>query len=80
MLISILLIDVLLLSLTIIVCSVLKDMPVIPSESYGPWQKDSVRLAMFPSLNYAGLYDAVINIMEIAPAIEQGKHGIKNKT
>jgi hypothetical protein len=30
---------------------------------------------MFPSLNYSGLHDALINIMEIAPVIEQGIHG-----
>ena len=61
--------------MTIHYCSVLKDVPIIPSESYGPRQRDSVRLSVFPNLNYSGLYEAVMNIIEVVPMVQYGKHG-----
>ncbi len=50
--------------------SVLKDVPFIPAESFGPRQRDSVRLSMFPNLNYSGLYEAVMNIIDVVPMLQ----------
>ncbi|XP_041355146.1 protein unc-79 homolog isoform X3 [Gigantopelta aegis] len=47
--------------------NVLKDVPNIPAESYGPRQRDSVRLSVFPNLNYCGLYHSVMNIIDLFP-------------
>ena len=55
--------------------SVLKDVPIIPSESYGPRQRDSVRLSVFPNLNYSGLYDVVMSMIEVVPLTQLGTHG-----
>lgn len=57
--------------------SVLKDVPSIPAESYGPKQRDSVRdsvrLSIFPNLNYSGLYEAVLGIIDLVPLIQIGQ-------
>ncbi|XP_071164350.1 protein unc-79 homolog isoform X1 [Mytilus edulis] len=50
--------------------SVLKDVPNIPAESYGPRQRDSVRLSVFPNLNYTGLYHAVLDMIELVPTMQ----------
>lgn len=56
--------------------SVLKDVPDIPSESYGPRQRDSVRLSIFPNLNYSGLYEAVLDIIDIVPQLLIKQHDL----
>ncbi|CAI9733136.1 QUALITY PROTEIN: unc-79 homolog [Octopus vulgaris] len=56
--------------------SVLKDVPDIPSDSYGPRQRDSVRLSVFPNLNYSGLYEAVLNIIDIVPQLLVKQHDL----
>ncbi|XP_055879587.1 protein unc-79 homolog isoform X2 [Biomphalaria glabrata] len=53
--------------------SVLKDVPSIPVENYGLRQKDSVRLSIFPTLNYSGLYQAVLSILDLVPTIQIGQ-------
>ncbi|KAK6182809.1 hypothetical protein SNE40_010404 [Patella caerulea] len=53
--------------------SVLKDVPSIPVESYGPRQRDSVRLSVFPNLDYTGLYHAVMNIIDLVSVIQIGQ-------
>ena len=55
--------------------SVLKDVPVIPLESYGPRQRDNIRLSVFPNLNYTGLYEAVLKFIELVPTIQIGAAG-----
>ena len=55
--------------------SVLKDVPNIPAESYGPRQRDSVRLSVFPNLNYSGLYQAVLSIIDLVPLTQIGQLG-----
>ena len=57
-------------------CSVLKDVPAVPLESYGPRQRDSIRLSVFPNLNYTGLYQAVLNILDVVPITQIGQKGI----
>ena len=58
--------------------SILKDVPNIPAESYGPRQRDSVRLSIFPNLNYAGLYKAVLNMIDLVPIMTIGQLGKDN--
>ncbi|XP_059155568.1 protein unc-79 homolog isoform X3 [Physella acuta] len=53
--------------------SVLKDVPNIPVESYGLRQRDSVRLSIFPTLNYSGLYQAVLSILDLVPIVQIGQ-------
>ncbi|XP_053376174.1 protein unc-79 homolog isoform X2 [Mercenaria mercenaria] len=53
--------------------SILKDVPNIPAESYGPGQRDSVRLSVFPNNNYAGLYKAALNMIDLVPVIQIGQ-------
>ncbi|XP_064602074.1 protein unc-79 homolog isoform X2 [Liolophura sinensis] len=53
--------------------SVLKDVPNIPAESFGPRQRDSVRLSIFPNLNYCGLYKAVLGIIDVVPLLQFGQ-------
>ena len=55
--------------------SVLKDVPSIPSESYGPQQRDSVRLSVFPNLNYSGLYHAALTVIDLVPMVQLGQLG-----
>ncbi|XP_060067575.1 protein unc-79 homolog isoform X2 [Ylistrum balloti] len=50
--------------------SVLKDVPNIPAESYGPRQRDSVRLSVFPNLKYTELYYAVLDMIDIVPTMQ----------
>jgi len=60
----------------IVIFSVLKDVPYIPSDNYGgPRQRDNLRLSVFPNLNYSGLYQAVRNIIEIVRLVQSGQHG-----
>ncbi|XP_064622108.1 protein unc-79 homolog isoform X4 [Lineus longissimus] len=53
--------------------SVLKDVPSIPDESYGPRQRDSIRLSVFPNLNYSGLHACVIGIIDVVPVLQYGQ-------
>ncbi|GFO35399.1 unc-79-like protein, partial [Plakobranchus ocellatus] len=53
--------------------SVLKDVPNIPAESYSLKQKDSVRLSIFPTLNYSDLYQAVLSIIDLVPIMQIGQ-------
>lgn len=55
--------------------SILKDVPNIPAESYGPRQRDSVRLSVFPNLNYAGLYKAALSMIDLVPTVQIGQLG-----
>ena len=56
-------------------CSVLKDVPIGPMENYGSRQRDNLRLAVFPNLNYSGLYEAVMNIIDVVAMVQHGQHG-----
>lgn len=56
--------------------SVLKDVPNIPVESYGARQRDSVRQSIFPTLNYSGLYQAVLSILDLMPVVQIGQLGM----
>ena len=56
------------------VLSVLKDVPLIPQESSAPRQEDSLRLSVFPNLNYSGLHDAVLSIISLLPRVQYGQH------
>lgn len=55
--------------------SILKDVPIIPQESYGPRERDSIRLSVFPSQNYSGLFESVLNIIDVVPYVQLGQNG-----
>lgn len=52
--------------------AVLKDVPNSPLEMLKSKEKDTTRLALFPSLEYKGLYRAATQLLEVAPLIQYG--------
>jgi protein unc-79 len=53
---------------------VLKDVPSSPLEMLRNCEQDSARLALFPNLDYKGLYNAIVQLMDVAPLIQFGMH------
>ncbi|XP_014665214.1 PREDICTED: protein unc-79 homolog, partial [Priapulus caudatus] len=56
--------------------SVLKDVPSVKADSDTSHHRDSVRLSMFPNLNYQGLYHAIINIIDVVPLLQFGQYSL----
>lgn len=56
--------------------AVLKDVPNSPYELLKNPDMDPVRMGLFPSLDYKGLYNSLIPLIEVAPLIQYGLHGI----
>lgn len=54
--------------------AVLKDVPNSPLELLKNPEMDSVRMGLFPSLDYKGLYNCLIPLIEVAPLIQNGIH------
>ncbi|XP_060537394.1 protein unc-79 homolog isoform X2 [Cylas formicarius] len=54
--------------------SVLKDVPNSPFELLKDPEMDGVRMGLFPSLDYKGLYNSIIPLIEVAPLITNGLH------
>ncbi|KAG8238372.1 hypothetical protein J437_LFUL018172, partial [Ladona fulva] len=52
--------------------TVLKDVPSSPLEMLKFPDKDAVRLALYPNLDYKGLYNAIVQLMDVAPLIQYG--------
>ncbi|CAH2007927.1 unnamed protein product [Acanthoscelides obtectus] len=55
--------------------TVLKDVPNSPFELLKDPEMDSVRMGLFPSLDYKGLYNSLVPLIEVAPLISYGLHG-----
>lgn len=55
-----------------IVTAVLKDVPNYPYELLKDPDNDNTRLSLFPSLDYKGLYNALLPLLEVAPLIQNG--------
>lgn len=55
--------------------AVLKDVPNSPFELLKNPDMDAVRMGLFPSLDYKGLYNSIIPLIEVAPLIPYGLHG-----
>ena len=54
---------------------VLKDVPEAPLEMLRRPDQDSTRLALYPSLDYTGLYRALVQLFDIVPLLQYGVHG-----
>ena len=53
----------------------LKDVPEAPLEMLRRPDQDSTRLALYPSLDYTGLYRALVQLFDIVPLLQYGVHG-----
>lgn len=53
--------------------SVLKDVPSIPIELIRSKEKDEARIALFPSLDYIGLFNVLVNLYDVVPTIQTGR-------
>ncbi|KAF7267135.1 hypothetical protein GWI33_019628 [Rhynchophorus ferrugineus] len=54
--------------------SVLKDVKNSPFDLLKDPEMDGVRIGLFPSLDYKGLYNSIIPLIEVAPLITNGLH------
>jgi hypothetical protein len=54
----------------------LKDVPDFPLVMVYNRERDSKRMALFPSLDYKGLYTVLIQLLEVAPLIQNGVDGM----
>lgn len=52
----------------------LKDVPNSPLDLLKNPEMDGVRLGLFPSLDYKGLYNSLVPLIEVAPLIQYGIH------
>ncbi|XP_025837401.1 protein unc-79 homolog, partial [Agrilus planipennis] len=52
--------------------TVLKDVPSSPLELLKDSENDSARMSLFPNLDYKGLYNSLIPLIETAPLIQNG--------
>ncbi|XP_021924860.1 protein unc-79 homolog isoform X4 [Zootermopsis nevadensis] len=52
--------------------TVLKDVPSSPIEMLKSQEKDSVRLGLYPNLDYKGLYNAMVQLTDVVPLIQYG--------
>lgn len=55
--------------------AVLKDVPNSPFDLLKNPEMDAVRMGLFPSLDYKGLYNSIIPLIEVAPLIPYGLKG-----
>lgn len=51
-------------------------MPNFPLELLKNPEMDSVRMGLFPNLDYKGLYNSLIPLIEVAPLIQYGLEGL----
>lgn len=54
----------------------LKDVPSSPLQMLKNPEMDQMRMALFPSLDYKGLYNALLPFVEVTPMIQIGIHGM----
>lgn len=55
--------------------ALLKDVPRSPYEMLPFPEKDAARMAMYASLDFKGLYTALVQLLDIAPIIQFGHRG-----
>ena len=54
----------------------LRDVPSSPIEMLKTMEKDSVRLGLYPNLDYKGLYNAIVQLTDVVPLIQYGLNGL----
>lgn len=57
------------------ITAVLKDVPNFPLELLKNPEMDAARMALFPNLDYKGLYNALVPLIEVAPLVQNGLEG-----
>ncbi|RXG72917.1 hypothetical protein Avbf_03314 [Armadillidium vulgare] len=57
-----------------ILLGVLKDIHATPMEMLYHREQDAARLALFPSLDYKGLHQALSKLVDIIPLVQFGTH------
>lgn len=55
---------------------ILKDVPDFPLVMVYIKEREAKRMALFPSLDYRGLYTVLVQLLEVAPLIQVGIDGI----
>lgn len=55
---------------------ILKDVPDFPLVMVYNRERDAKRMALFPSLDYKGLYSVLIQLLEVIPLIQAGVDGM----
>lgn len=58
------------------VSAVLKDVTESPMELLKCVEMDATRMALYPNLDYKGLYMALQQMVDVAPLIQFGLHGM----
>lgn len=58
------------------VAAVLKDVTESPMELLKCVEMDATRMALYPNLDYKGLYMALQQMVDVAPLIQFGLHGM----
>ena len=53
----------------------MKDVPNSPLEMLKLREKDSIRLGLYPNVDYKGLYNAISQLVEVATLIQFGLQG-----
>ncbi|KAG8194067.1 hypothetical protein JTE90_003015 [Oedothorax gibbosus] len=56
--------------------SVLRDVPSIPLSMLRSPEQDSVRTALFPSLDYRSLLAALVGLVDAVPLVQHGSHAL----
>lgn len=60
--------------------AVLKDVPNSPFDLLKNSEMDAIRMGLFPSLDYKGLYNSIIPLIEVAHMIPYGLKGMYYKS
>ncbi|CAL1284324.1 unnamed protein product [Larinioides sclopetarius] len=56
--------------------SVLKDVPSISFDMLRSPEKDAIRTALFPSLDYKTLHNALVELVDAVPLVQHGAHAL----
>ena len=54
---------------------ILKDVPDFPLVMVYNKERDAKRMALFPSLDYRGLYAVLVQLLEVTPLVQTGIDG-----
>nr|XP_018900718.1 PREDICTED: protein unc-79 homolog isoform X2 [Bemisia tabaci] len=60
--------------------TVMKDVPKSPLVMLKHPEEDAARMALFPSLDYKGLYNAVVQLIDVAPLVQFGLQAMGEAT
>lgn len=56
--------------------AVLKDVPQYPLEMLKQRSEESTRMQLFPNLDYNGLFNVVVQLIDVTPIVQLGVQGI----